>query len=61
MSPGFPIIEQGVLNKSSLILVIQEQNTQTLQFRETIKTEKYFTSYYNAKLEGLGAETCWSY
>jgi hypothetical protein len=37
------IVEQAASNKSSLILVIQNQNSQTLQlFTEIFKTEKYF-------------------
>jgi hypothetical protein len=45
-APAFPIIEQGVLNKSSSLLVIQEQNTQILQFTEIIKTEKYLQKLF---------------
>jgi hypothetical protein len=55
------IIEQVALNKSSLLLKIQEQNIQTLQlFTMIIKTESVYKSNQNAKLEGLGAETKWS-
>ncbi len=54
----YVMIEQVAWNKSSLLLKIQIQNTQTLQlFTETIKTESIFKGYKNAKHEGLGSDT----
>jgi hypothetical protein len=56
------IIKQVALNKSSLILIIQKQNTHTLQlFTKIIKTETIYKSNQNAKLKGSGKETKWSY
>jgi hypothetical protein len=47
-----------VQNKSSLLLKIILQNTQTLQlFTKIIKTGSIHKSYYNTRLEGLGSET----
>jgi hypothetical protein len=38
------------------------EDAQTLQlFTEIIKTESIYKSYQNAKLEGLGLESKWSY
>jgi len=55
------IIEQVSLNKSSLLLKIQMQNTQTMQlFTKIIKTESIYKSYYKHQTEGLGSETKWS-
>ena len=55
------IAEQVALNKSSLLLKIQKQNTQTLQlFTVIIKTESTCKCHNNAKLVGLSAETKWS-
>jgi hypothetical protein len=54
-------IEQVAWNKSSLLMKIQRQNTQTLQlFTEIIKTGHIYKSNLNAKLEGLVGETKWS-
>ncbi len=55
------IIEQVVKNKSSLLLNIIFQNTQTLQLRtKIIETEIIYKSNYNVELEGLGGENVWS-
>ncbi len=51
-------IGQVASNKSSLLLKIQKQNTQTLQlFTKIIKMDSKYKSISNAKLGGLGAET----
>jgi hypothetical protein len=48
------IIEQVSWIKSSLLLMIQKQNTQTFQlFTKIIKKESIYKSNYNAKLDGL--------
>jgi hypothetical protein len=50
------IIEQVAWNKSSSLLKIKKQNTQTIQpFTEEIKTEKCLEKLL--KLEDLGTET----
>jgi hypothetical protein len=55
------IIEQVTQNKSSLLLKIILQNTQTLQlFMKIIRTEIISKSNLFAKLEGLAGETFWS-
>jgi hypothetical protein len=52
------VIEQVAWNKSSLLLKIQMQNTQTFQlFTINIKTEIIYISYQNAMLGSLGTET----
>jgi hypothetical protein len=52
------IIEQVAWNKSSLLLNIIIQNTQTLQlFTVIIKTEIIYKSYKKARLDGLGDRT----
>ncbi len=57
----FIIIEQVAGNKSSSILNIKMQNTQTLQqFTKIIKTECIYKSFLNANMEDLGTETKWS-
>jgi hypothetical protein len=51
------IIEQAASDKSSLILKIILQNTQTLQiFTKIIKTESIHRSYKNPKLAGLSSD-----
>jgi hypothetical protein len=51
-------IEQVILNKSSLLLKIQKQNTQTLQLiTRIIKTESVYKRYKKCQAEGLGSET----
>ncbi len=55
------IKEQVALNKSSLLLKIQIQNTQTLQLVTTlIETESIDKSDSESQAEGLGSETKWS-
>jgi hypothetical protein len=49
------MIEQVAFNKSSLLLKIHKQNTQTLKiFTKIINTESIYKSNWNAKQEGLG-------
>ncbi len=52
--------KQVAWNESSLFLKIQKLNTQMLQlFTMNIKKEIIYKSFWNANLEGLGAETYW--
>ncbi len=54
---GPAVIEQVASNKSSLLLKVQMQNTQTLKlFRETIKIKNLQVLIKNAKLGGLGLD-----
>jgi hypothetical protein len=51
------IIEQVSWIKSSLLLKIQKQSTQTLElFTKIIKMESIYKSNYNTKLDGLNAK-----
>jgi hypothetical protein len=53
LTPTCFIIEQVASNKSSLLLKIQNQNTQTLQlFAKIIKTESIYKSNKMPKLGG---------
>ncbi len=55
------IIEQVDQNKSSLLLNIIFQNTQTLQLHtKIIETEIIYKSNYNVELEGMGGDNVWS-
>ncbi len=52
------IIEQVSWIKSSLLLMIQKQNTQTLElFTKIIKKESIYKSNYNAKQDGLSSKS----
>ncbi len=52
------MMEQVAWNKLDLLRKIIVQNTQILQlFAKIIKTEIFYKSYLNAKLEALGSET----
>ncbi len=52
------MIEEAAWSKTSLLLKIQMQRTQTLQlFTKIIETEIIYKSYKNAKLEDLVSET----
>ncbi len=55
------MIEQVASHKWSLLLKIQNSNTQTLQlFTKIIKMGSIHKSNRNAELDGLGVQTKWS-
>jgi hypothetical protein len=52
------MIEEAAWSKTSLLLKIQMQRTQTSQlFTRIIEKESIYKSYKNAKLKGLVSET----